>query len=144
MKKKLTLLAFIWISWIGIFLISIGAEVKEDDIEHVSGVVQEASCITSRSVNGLKILMSHNGKLMEEYLNLPGNFQCENNVVEKFRGEHVIFSMYENRCVGLTIGELVVLDVQDGINRANSKTGSITLSFFLATILSVLVLIRRA
>jgi len=144
MNARSLLLLFIWTSWLGVFLALTTSKVAEDQVKNNSGAVRDASCVTSRSVNGLKLEISNSsGQVTEEFINLPGNYECEPNLVAEFLGKQIWLSRYKERTVGLTIGNTTILDVQDGIDRANDKISSIIFSFLLVLIASFLILVRR-
>lgn len=144
MKLRLAAVAAIWVAWLGAFFIFTTGEVDKSHIETRSGLVKEASCITSRSVNGLDFVISNkDGRKSEEFLNLPGSYKCEDDIAEEFVGQPARLSKYKERYVGLTIGDTVILDVNNGVKRASDKRTSILFSFFLAFIVSILIIIRR-
>jgi len=146
MKTKLLFLIFIWGSWIAFFFTLINSEkVDEDSIHHDFGTVKEASCITSRSINGLRLLiLRDNGQLIEEFVSLPGNYQCDADLVFRFRGDYIHFSKYRNYFLALNIGNTVILDMQSEIDKVNNSAGLINFSLFLAFVMSLLVLIKKS
>ncbi|WP_092385405.1 hypothetical protein [Halopseudomonas salegens] len=144
MKVRISLLGVIWAAWAIDLFILLNYDVKEASIEQHFGVVEKAACITSRSVNGLKLLISYDiNSSAEEFFNLPGRYQCEDLLIESFPGKQVAFSKYKNRYVSLIIGDIEILEVGDGIKRANNTRRSIFFSLSLALLASAVIIIKK-
>lgn len=140
--KIILIVSLLWGSLATTVLINLNKPpISVDLLSNKKGLVRSALCVDSRSSQGIRFEVGYSGNdYVEDFIFLPNGLDCNSDLLDKFIGQIISISYYENYYLGIEIGDLIIRDELVEVRRVNNSRIDFSFEIFVILIISLSVL----